>query len=85
MDKGLQRAITLKELTPSLYFSIINVQLADIKFYEILSLPFLPFQDIEKPKCRRRTNRQTDVKTVYPTKHSLQGAIITDITLQSLT
>ena len=51
MDKELQRAITVKELAPSPYFSIINVHLVDInvfaKFYEI---PSLPFQDIEKPK-----------------------------------
>ena len=49
----LQRAITLKELAPSPYFSNINVHLVDInvfaKFYEI---PSLPFQDIEKTKCR---------------------------------
>ena len=55
---------TLTELAPRLYFSIINVHIVDInvfaKFYEILSLPF---QDIEKPKCRGRTN---NVKTVYP-------------------
>ena len=57
----LQRAITLKELALSPYFSIINVHLVDInvfaKFYEILSLPF---QYIEKPKCRRRTNAHMD-------------------------
>ena len=56
MDKELQRAITLKELARSPYISIINVHLVDInvfaKFYEI---PSLPFQDIEKPKRRRRT------------------------------
>ena len=50
LDKELQRAITLKELNPSRYFSIINVHLVDInvfaKFYEI---PSLPFEDIEKP------------------------------------
>ena len=52
-----QRAITLTELAPSRYFSIINVHLVDTnvfsKFYEI---PLLPFQDIEKPKCRGWTN-----------------------------
>ena len=57
--KDLQRAITLNELAPSPYFSIIKVHLVDInvfaKFYEI---PSLPFQDIEKPKCR--TDWQTD-------------------------
>ena len=63
VDKELQRAITLIELAPSPYFSIINVHLVDInvfaKFYEISSLPF---QDIEKPKRHERNN----VKTVYP-------------------
>ena len=66
IDKELQRAKNLTELAPSIYFSIINVYLVDInvfaKFYEILSLPF---QNIEKPKCHRRKNRRTDVKTVY--------------------
>ena len=56
VDKELQRAITLIELAPSLYFSVINVHLEDFnvfaKFYEI---PPLPFQDIEKPKHSRRT------------------------------
>ena len=51
-NKDLQRAITLKELAPSPYFSIINVHLVDInvfaKFYKI---PSLPFQEIEKLKC----------------------------------
>ena len=54
-DQELQRAITLKELAPSPYFSIINVHLVDInvfaKFYGILSWRF---QDIEKPKGRKR-------------------------------
>ena len=49
-DEKFQRAVTLKELVPSLYISDINVHLVDInvfaKFYEI---PSLPFQDIEKP------------------------------------
>ena len=43
MDKELQRAITLIELAPSPYFSIINVHLVEInvfaKFDEIPSLP----------------------------------------------
>ena len=60
VDKELQRAITLTEMAPSPYFSIINVHLVDInvfaKFYEI---PSLPFQDIEKPKCCRRTVGRT--------------------------
>ena len=51
-----QRAITLKELAPSPYFSTINILLMDInvfaKFYGITSLPF---QDIEKPECRAQT------------------------------
>ena len=59
-DKDVQRAITLTELAHSPYFSIINVHLLDInvfaKFYEI---PSLPFQDIEKPKRRGRTNGRT--------------------------
>ena len=65
MDEELQRAITLKRIGPSPYFSIINVYPVDInvfaKFYEILSLPF---QDtcIEKPKRRGRTD---NMKTVY--------------------
>ena len=45
-----------KRIGPYPYFSIINVHLVDInvfaKFYEI---PSLPFQDIEKPKRRGRT------------------------------
>ena len=53
------RAITLKELAPSPYFSIFNVLLVDInvfaKFYESLSLCF---QDIEKPKHHERTDGQ---------------------------
>ena len=47
IDQELRRAITLKEFTPSPYFSIINIQLVNInvfaKFYEL-------FQDIEKQK-----------------------------------
>ena len=44
--------ISLKELAPSPYFSIINVHInVFAKFYEILSLPF---QDIEKPPKRHR-------------------------------
>ena len=57
-----------KIIGPYPYFSIINVHLVDInvfaKFYEISSLPF---QDIEKPKPRGRTDVRTDnVKIVYP-------------------
>ena len=62
VDKELQRAITLNRIGPSAHFSILNVHLVDInvfaKFYEI---PLLPFQDIEKPKCRG----QMDMKTIY--------------------
>ena len=54
MDKGLQRAITLTELAPSPYFSIINVHPVDIhvfaKFDEISSLPLQVIK--ERPKCR---------------------------------
>ena len=57
VDKELYRAITLTELAPSPYFSIINVHLVDTnvfaKFHEI---PLLPFQDIEKPKHRGWTD-----------------------------
>ena len=61
----LQGEITVTELAPSLYFSIINVHLVDnqcvAKFY--YEIPPLPFQDIEKPNCRGRTD---NMKTVYP-------------------
>ena len=54
VDKELQRAITLTELAPSPYFSIINVYLVDIdvfaKFDEVLSLPVQVIK--KKPKCR---------------------------------
>ena len=60
VDKELQRAITLTELAPSPYLSIINVYLVGInvfaKFYEI---PSLPFQGIEKPKQRERKDEWT--------------------------
>ena len=39
VDKELQRAITLTELAPSPYFSIINVHLVEINVFEIPSLP----------------------------------------------
>ena len=55
MDKELQRAITLTELAPSPYFSIINVHLVDNNVFaksdEIQSLPVQVIK--EKPKCRR--------------------------------
>ena len=81
MDKELQRELTLIELDPRPYFSIINVHLVNInvfaKFYEI---PPLPFQDIEKLKrlgrTDGRTNGRTDnVKTVYPPQTQFAGGI----------
>ena len=52
-DKELLRTITLTELAPSPYFSIINVHLVDInlftKFDEITSLPVQVIK--ENPKC----------------------------------
>ena len=52
MDKELQRAITLTELAPSPYFSIINVHLVHINVFAKSDLiPSLPVQVIkEKPK-----------------------------------
>ena len=45
LDKELQRAITLTELAPSPYFSIINVHLVDIKvFAKYDEIPSLPVQ-----------------------------------------
>ena len=53
MDKELQRAITLTELAPSPYVSLINVHLVDINvFAKSDEIPSLPVQVIkEKPKC----------------------------------
>ena len=52
LDKELQRAITLTELAPSLYFSIINVHLVDINVFEKSEILSLPVQVIkEKPNC----------------------------------
>ena len=43
VDKELQRAITLTELAPSPYFSIINVHLVDINvFAKSDEIPALP-------------------------------------------
>ena len=55
VDKELQRAVTLTELAPTPYFSIINVHLVDINvFANIDDIPSLPVQVIKKnPKCRR--------------------------------
>ena len=54
VDKELQGAITLIELAPSPYFSIISVHLVDINvFTKSDEIPSLPIQVIkEKPKCR---------------------------------
>ena len=61
----LQRAITPTELTPSPYFSIINVQLMDIYvFAKFDEIPSLPVQDIkEKPKRHGRTDGRKDGNT----------------------
>ena len=71
MDKELQKAVTLIELAPSPYFSILNIHLVDItvaaKFYEI---PSLPFQDIENSKCRGRTDRQRETSVPPPPTHT---------------
>ena len=52
VNKELQRAVTLKELAPSLYFSIINVHLVDIKEFaksdEIPSLTVQVYQEKTK-------------------------------------
>ena len=76
----LQRAITLTELAPSPYFSIINVHLVDINvFAKFYGIPSLPFQDTEKPKRRRLTEGRTDeqcensIPPPPPHKHSLRG------------
>ena len=55
VDKELQRAVTLTELAPTPYFSIINVHLVDINvFANIDDIPSLPVQVIKKnPKCCR--------------------------------
>ena len=54
VDKELQRAIIRTELTPSSYFSIINIHLVDINvFAKSDEIPSLTVQVIkEKPKCR---------------------------------
>ena len=53
VDKELQRAITLTELAPIPYFSIINNHLVDINvFAKFDKIPSLPAQVInEKSKC----------------------------------
>ena len=55
VDKEFQRAITLTDLAPSPYFSIINGHLVDMNvFTKSDEIPSLPVQVIkEKPKCHR--------------------------------
>ena len=49
VDKELQRAITLTELAPGPYFSIINVHLVDINvFAKSDEVPSLPVQIIKE-------------------------------------
>ena len=68
-DEELQRAMTLKELAPSPYFSIINVHLVEHNvFAKCYEYPSLPFQDNEKIKIkikkhRGRINGRTDTPT----------------------
>ena len=60
--------VTLIELAPSLYVSIIRYVFPDIKVFEKFDeFQLLSFQDIkEKPKCYGRTDRRTDnVKIEY--------------------
>ena len=78
----LQRAITLKEQAPSLYFSTINVHLVDIcinvfaKFYEI---PLLPFQDVQKPNVADGQRENS-----IPPQTQFAGGIITGYKLVCL-
>ena len=69
VNKELQRAITLTELAPYPYFSIINVHLVDInvfaKFDEIPSLPVHVIK--ENPKCcRLRITKGNNSKRISP-------------------
>ena len=69
VDKELQRAITLTELAPSPYFSIINVHLVVIKvFAKSDEIPSVPVQAIkEKPKCRGlRLTKGNNSKRIGP-------------------
>ena len=64
-----QRAITLIELTPSPYFSIINVHLVNINvFAKFDEIPSLPVQIIkEKAKCRGlRVTKCNNSKRIGP-------------------
>ena len=58
----ITKGITLTELAPGPYFSIVNVYLGDInvftRFDEIQSLPVENIK--EKPKCCRRMDRQRE-------------------------
>ena len=58
----ITKAITLTELAPSPYFSIINVHLVDINvFSRFDEIPSLPVPDNKKkPKRRRRTDGRKD-------------------------
>ena len=69
VDKELQREITLIELAPSPYFSVINVHLVDInvfaKSHEIQSLPIQIIK--EKPKFHRlRLTKGNNSKRIGP-------------------
>ena len=69
VDKELQRAITLTELDPSSYFSIINVHLEDINvFPKFDEIPSLSVQVIkEKPKCcKLRITKGNNAKRIGP-------------------
>ena len=69
MDKILQMAITLTELAPSPYFSVINVHLVDInQFIKFDEIPSLRVQIIkEKTKCRGlRITNGNNSKTIGP-------------------
>ena len=53
VDKELQRAITLSELAPNTYFSIINVHLVDTNvFARSDEIPSLPVQIINQRKSK---------------------------------
>ena len=57
--------MTLVELAPSPYFSMINVYLEDINvFARFDEIPSLPVENIkEKPKRRRRMDAKMDIWT----------------------
>ena len=70
MDKELQRAITLTELAPRPYFSIINVHLVDINV-----LPnFMKFcHSLFKILKNKHVADGQHENSIHPHKHSLQG------------